>query len=57
MTTTTGNTLTCDKCGRPIVGGKGYTEIQGWKICGVCQFDRDKNNENKDDKGPQLLLS
>ena len=28
----------CDKCGRPL-DGKGYLIIDGWKICGVCQFE------------------
>lgn len=29
----------CDKCGRPITGNKGYSMINGWIICGICEFE------------------
>ena len=41
--TTSDNTLFCDKCGRPI-GSKGYIDISGWKICGVCQWEAQQKN-------------
>lgn len=34
----------CDKCGRSLVG-KGYIEISGWRICGICQYEESKKNE------------
>jgi len=33
------STLRCDKCGRAIESGKGYTNINGWIICGVCEWE------------------
>lgn len=45
MNTTASNVTTCcDRCGRPI-GAKGYVEVNGWIICGVCQWEESiKNN-------------
>ncbi len=49
MTTTIENsTLHCDKCGRIIDTGKGYTNIGGWIICGLCQYYDDlPQNKNE----------
>jgi hypothetical protein len=32
------STIVCDNCGRPIPLGKGYLFINGWYICGICQW-------------------
>lgn len=37
--TVTKEDLSCDKCGRPIPSGKGYININGWIICGICQYE------------------
>jgi len=39
------STNNCDKCGRPL-DGKGYIEISGWKICGICQYEDRKKDTN-----------
>ena len=44
MNTTSFNTACCDKCGRNL-DGKGYTEINGWKICGICEWEENKKKE------------
>lgn len=36
--TTEGTVLTCDICGRTIPQGKGYKIIDGWVICGICEY-------------------
>ena len=42
MDYTTGDSkLICDNCGRPIPNGKGYACIDGWYICGICQWKND----------------
>ena len=33
------STEICDKCGRSL-NGKGYIEVIGWKICGVCEWEQ-----------------
>ena len=38
---TSNNTSSCDKCGRSL-DGKGYLEIDGMKICGICQYEMQK---------------
>jgi hypothetical protein len=38
--TTDINVLFCDKCGRSI-GVKGYGTINGWIICGICQWEEE----------------
>ena len=45
-TYTTNNTNSCDKCGRSL-DGKGWIEISGMKICGICQYE---NNYNEGEK-------
>jgi hypothetical protein len=37
MRNTNTNQLYCDKCGREI-GSKGYITVNGWVICGICQY-------------------
>ena len=37
----------CDKCGRPISSGKGYLIINGWIICGICQYEDEQKKEKK----------
>lgn len=37
------DTSCCDKCGRSF-NGKGYIEVDGWKICGICQFENNDRN-------------
>jgi hypothetical protein len=32
------NTSCCDRCGRSL-DGKGWIEVSGWKICGICQWE------------------
>jgi len=32
------STLCCDRCMRSLEG-KGWIEIDGMKICGICQFE------------------
>lgn len=49
---TTGSTDHCDKCGRSLEG-KGYINISGWKICGVCQYEIILHNE-MDNKSNQI---
>jgi len=39
--------LYCDKCGRPIPSGKGYTIINGWIICGICQYESELEAKNQ----------
>jgi hypothetical protein len=39
-------TEVCDKCGRAL-NGKGYIEVVGWKICGVCQWENDSKQLEK----------
>lgn len=34
----TDNTNCCDRCQRSL-DGKGWIEISGMKICGICQFE------------------
>ena len=34
------NTNCCDKCGRSL-DGRGWLEINGWKICGICQWEKE----------------
>lgn len=41
-TTTDKNPRVCDKCGRIIPSDKGYLSINGWIICGICQYDNGK---------------
>jgi len=57
MQTNSGNDggLHCDKCGRPIPSSKGYLEISGWIICGICQYeDSQKYQLNKFFYDPSL---
>ena len=37
-TTISNSTLCCDRCLRSL-DGKGWVEIDGMKICGICQFE------------------
>lgn len=32
------NTACCDRCSRSL-DGKGWIEIDGMKICGICQYE------------------
>ena len=32
----------CDKCGRSLEG-KSYLLYSGWKICGICQWEKEQN--------------
>ncbi len=41
------DTLQCDRCGRRIESGKGYISIQGWIICGICQYDSNRGFEDR----------
>lgn len=43
------STQCCDKCGRAI-NGKGYIMIDGWVICGICQWEYEQLNQRKDGK-------
>ncbi len=44
-TTTTPNDINCcDKCGRSV-SGKGWIEIQGMKICGICQYETKQKSD------------
>jgi len=38
ITRTGTSTNCCDKCGRSL-DGKGWVEISGMKICGLCQYN------------------
>ena len=40
-TVTSFNTSCCDKCGRSL-NHKGYIEVNGWKICGICQWESEQ---------------
>lgn len=41
---TTNNTNCCDRCQRAL-DGKGWIEISGMKICGICQFETEQKNK------------
>ena len=43
----TNNTTSCDKCGRGIPPHKGYISIDGWIICGICQYEGNTKPEFK----------
>jgi len=48
VTNSTGDgIMRCDKCGRQIEIGKGYLSINGWIICGICQWESDQRNYPK----------
>jgi hypothetical protein len=47
MNNTWNDTHSCDRCGRPLMG-KGYLIVNGWNICGVCQFELQMQNTRKD---------
>lgn len=55
-TTTTQCPQVCDRCGRTIGQNKGWREVQGWKICGVCQWEED-NRLTQQLKATQESLS
>jgi uncharacterized Zn finger protein (UPF0148 family) len=42
-------TVACDKCGRPIPTNKGYIMVNGWIICGLCQYESGKYTTQTDD--------
>ena len=48
-------TLHCDKCGRPIPVGKGCLSVNGWIICGVCQYEDSLKFPNNFNNGPKYL--
>lgn len=54
MDYTCSNTHICDRCGRPLMG-KGYLIVNGWNICGICQFEL--QHQNKGSNYPDHPLS
>lgn len=38
MGTIGASTNSCDKCGRSL-DGKGWIQVLGMKICGICQYE------------------
>jgi hypothetical protein len=52
----TGGTLHCDKCGRLIELGKGYIAINGWIICGICQWEESQRHPQYYDPNRQGII-
>jgi len=42
--TSTNSRNLCDRCGRDM-DFRGYTIVNGWKICGICEWE--ENNKTK----------